>query len=55
MPLCHGAAGGLITDDVRHWGFSGGAMNAGETARWEIREEIGLAVTLGTLLVVDWV
>jgi 8-oxo-dGTP pyrophosphatase MutT (NUDIX family) len=27
----------------------------GETAMREIREEVGLAVTLGTLLVVDWV
>jgi 8-oxo-dGTP diphosphatase len=69
-PAFHGAAGGLITDRagqvllvkpnyVEHSGFPGGAMDAGETpgetAVREIREEVGLAVTLGTLLVVDWV
>jgi 8-oxo-dGTP pyrophosphatase MutT (NUDIX family) len=41
------------------WELPGGGMVAGEypleTARREIREEIGLDVTLGRLLVVDWV
>jgi 8-oxo-dGTP diphosphatase len=64
----HGAAGGLITDsDARVllvkpdykdcWSFPGGAMDAGENpaaaAAREVREETGLTVALGGLLVVD--
>ncbi|MGD0560818.1 MAG: NUDIX hydrolase [Streptosporangiaceae bacterium] len=41
------------------WELPGGGMDAGEypleTAHREIREEIGLDVTLGRLLVIDWV
>jgi 8-oxo-dGTP pyrophosphatase MutT (NUDIX family) len=70
MPSFHGAAGGLITapggkvllvkpNYVDHWGLPGGAMDEGEdpgqAATREIHEEIGLTVTVGTLLVVDWV
>jgi 8-oxo-dGTP pyrophosphatase MutT (NUDIX family) len=65
MPAVPGASGGLIIDRAgqvllvkpnhgEHWGVPGGAMKAGETAVREIGEEVGLAVTLGTLPVVEW-
>jgi 8-oxo-dGTP diphosphatase len=68
LPALHGAAGGLITAPggkvllvkpsyADRWGFPGGSMDEGEapdqTAAREIREEIGLTVVIGTLLVVD--
>jgi ADP-ribose pyrophosphatase YjhB (NUDIX family) len=60
MSAVPGASGGLIIDRAgqvllvkpnhgEHWGVPGGAMNAGETAVREIGEEVGPAVTLGTL------
>jgi hypothetical protein len=69
MPAVPGASGGLIIDragqvllvkpnHVEHWGVPGGAMNAAETPVREICEDVGegvgLAVTLGTLPVVEW-
>ncbi|MEU5153281.1 NUDIX hydrolase [Glycomyces sp. NPDC021274] len=63
------AAGALLTDaegrvlvvkpNYRdHWLFVGGQLDEGETpeqaCRREVKEEIGLDVALGELLVVDW-
>jgi 8-oxo-dGTP pyrophosphatase MutT (NUDIX family) len=68
-PAEHLAAGGLITGPggkvllvkpnyAPHWSFPGGGLDEGETpdraAVREIREETGLTVAAGTLLVVDW-
>lgn len=64
------AAGVLITDDLDRvlllqpsykptWEIPGGVVEAGESpraaARREVREELGLDIGLGRLLVVDWV
>lgn len=64
------AAGVLITDDLDRvlllqpsykptWEIPGGVVEAGESpraaARREVREELGLDIGLGRLLVVDWI
>ncbi|MFG3339806.1 NUDIX domain-containing protein [Glycomyces sp. NPDC048151] len=63
------SAGALFTDDVGrvlvvkpnyrdHWLFVGGGLDEDETpeqaCRREVKEEIGLDVEVGRLLVVDW-
>jgi 8-oxo-dGTP diphosphatase len=69
LPKNLAAAGALFTDAVGrvlvvkpnyrdHWLFVGGQLDEGETpdqaCRREIKEEIGLDIELGDLLVVDW-
>jgi 8-oxo-dGTP pyrophosphatase MutT (NUDIX family) len=65
----YAATAALITDPAgnillvkpnyrNHWGFSGGYVDAGEYPQdacvREVREELGLRVSAGPLLVVDW-
>ena len=68
MPRKRVAAGALFHDQDRFlmvepvykptWDIPGGVANSGEspldTCSREIREELGIEVRLGTLLVVDW-
>ncbi|WP_219518596.1 NUDIX domain-containing protein [Nonomuraea ceibae] len=69
LPSVHVATGGLITDpggrvllvkpNYRpHWLFPGGMVEEGEppedACARELREELGLEVKVGQLLVVDW-
>ncbi|TDC29574.1 NUDIX hydrolase [Micromonospora sp. KC213] len=69
MPAFHAAAAGFITDPAghvllakptyrRHWAFPGGYVEENEypheACAREVREELGLAVEVGDLLVVDW-
>ncbi|MEH1100869.1 NUDIX hydrolase [Micromonospora sp. CPCC 205561] len=69
MPAFHAAAGALITDPAGsvllvkptyrdHWAFPGGYVEENEyphhACTREVREELGLAVASGDLLVVDW-
>jgi len=69
LPTMFGAAGALFTDaDGRvllvkpnyrdHWSLPGGILEEGEppheACRREIREELGLDITPGRLLVVGW-
>lgn len=65
----HAAAALFVTDDTGrvllvkpnyrdHWAFPGGYVDQDETPHTaverELREELGLALTVGDLLVVDW-
>ncbi|WP_201851156.1 NUDIX domain-containing protein [Myceligenerans indicum] len=65
----HAAAALFVTDDSGrvllvkptyrdHWAFPGGYVDQGETphaaAARELFEELGLSLTIGDLLVVDW-
>ncbi|WP_240192466.1 NUDIX hydrolase [Glycomyces sp. YM15] len=69
LPKHLAAAGALFTDTEGrvlvvkpnyrdHWLFVGGQLDEGETpeqaCRREVKEEIGLDVELGGLLVIDW-
>ncbi|MFI7644240.1 NUDIX domain-containing protein [Nonomuraea sp. NPDC049400] len=69
LPAAYASACVLLTDDddrvllVKpnyrpHWGIPGGIVEAAEPphecAKREIAEELGLAVQVGDLLVVDW-
>ncbi|WP_233599810.1 NUDIX hydrolase [Micromonospora sp. M71_S20] len=70
LPTFHAAAGALITDPAGknlllvkptyrdHWAFPGGYVEEDEyphhACTRELREELGLAVAVGDLLVVDW-
>ncbi|MFI9529162.1 NUDIX domain-containing protein [Micromonospora rosaria] len=69
LPAFHAAAAAWITDPadnvllVRptyrdHWTFPGGYVEEGEfphqACAREIHEELGVAVTVGALLIVDW-
>ena len=69
LPAFHAAAAALITDPADrvllvkptyrdHWTFPGGYVEEGEyphdACGREVREELGLAVPVGDLLVVDW-
>ncbi|MGC4763009.1 NUDIX domain-containing protein [Micromonospora sp. DT46] len=69
LPAFHAAAGALITNPVGrvllvkptyrdHWAFPGGYVEKDEypheACTREVREELGLAVDAGDLLVVDW-
>ncbi|MEV8510805.1 NUDIX hydrolase [Dactylosporangium sp. NPDC051484] len=69
LPAFHAAAAVLITDPTGrvllvkpnyrdHWALPGGYVEADEfphdAARREISEELGLDVTIGALLLVDW-
>ena len=69
LPTMFGAAGALFTDDAGrvllvkpnyrdHWSLPGGVLEHGEPphrgcAR-EVEEEVGLTITVGPLLVLDW-
>ena len=69
LPTMYGAAAALITDPAgrvllvkpnyrEHWSLPGGILEHGEPphvgcAR-EVAEEVGLHITVGPLLVVDW-
>jgi 8-oxo-dGTP diphosphatase len=68
-PKVVASAGALLTDEAGrvlvvkpnyrdYWLFAGGQLEAGETpeqaCRREVKEEIGLDVEIGRLLVVDW-
>lgn len=71
LPRHIGGAGAILHDEHGrillvepaygdgHWEIPGGAMDDGEypwdTARREVREELGLDLNPGRLLVVDWV
>ncbi|MFI2713670.1 NUDIX domain-containing protein [Micromonospora sp. NPDC018662] len=69
LPAFHAAAAALITDPAGrvllvkptyrdHWAFPGGYVEEGEyphdACGREVREELGLAVPVGNLLVVEW-
>jgi ADP-ribose pyrophosphatase YjhB (NUDIX family) len=70
LPAMYGAAAALITDEAGrvllvkpnyrdHWSLPGGILEDAEPphagcAR-EVEEEVGLKITVGPLLVVDWV
>lgn len=69
LPAFYAAAAGFITDPAGkvllvkptyrdHWAFPGGYVDEGEyphqACAREIREELGVAVGVGDLLVVDW-
>ena len=69
LPTLYAAAGALLTDDAghvllvkpnyrEHWTLPGGILEHGEPPHLgcarEVAEELGLAVTPGELLVVDW-
>ena len=70
LPTMYGAAAALITDEAGrvllvkpnyrdHWSLPGGILEQAEPphvgcAR-EVEEEVGLKITVGRLLVVDWV
>ncbi|WFE40084.1 NUDIX hydrolase [Micromonospora sp. WMMD998] len=69
LPAFHAAAAALITDPAGrvllvkptyrdHWAFPGGYVEEGEfphdACGREVREELGLAVPVRELLVVDW-
>ncbi|MEV2239798.1 NUDIX hydrolase [Micromonospora sp. NPDC049891] len=69
LPAFHASAGALITNpagDVLlvkpryrdHWAFPGGGVEADEyphhACAREVREELGLTLPIGDLLVVDW-
>ncbi|MFV2116754.1 NUDIX domain-containing protein [Micromonospora sp. LOL_025] len=69
LPAFHAAAGALITDPAGnvllvkptyrdHWAFPGGYVEEAEyphqACTREVREELGLVVAAGDLLVVDW-
>jgi 8-oxo-dGTP diphosphatase len=69
LPTMYGAAAALLTDPLHrvllvkpnyrdHWSLPGGILEHGEPphagcAR-EVAEEVGLQITVGPLLVVDW-
>lgn len=69
LPAFHAAVAALITNNAGdvllvkptyrdHWSFPGGYLDADEFPREgcarELAEELGLAVDVGSLLVVDW-
>jgi 8-oxo-dGTP pyrophosphatase MutT (NUDIX family) len=69
LPTMYGAAAALITEPSRrvllvkpnyrdHWSLPGGILEQGEpphaACAREVAEEVGLRITVGPLLVVDW-